>query len=282
MTLFEFFTLLGGVCLFLYGMSLMSQGLKLAAGNKLRSILEHATSNRLIAVAVGILVTLLVQSSSSSVVIFQTFTVQGLIGYDMTVYLVIGAAIGSVTPNLLASLTTNRNGKRSAVLNLLFNLFRAALMLILVTVFPGFTKMIQNLTPVDLKDIAEGCSANLRVSAEKQHLSLSCRCQSAVLSADRDLVKELIENLIQNAIQYNRENGSILVRTGMKDGYPFLSVQDSGIGIPKSEQERIFERFYRIDKSRSRETGGTGLGLAIVKHIAEIHNAKISVESEPD
>ena len=104
---------------------------------------------------------------------------------------------------------------------------------------------------------------------------------SAVLSADRDLIKELIENLIQNAIQYNRENGFILVATGLEDGYPFLSVQDNGIGIPKSEQERIFERFYRVDKSRSRETGGTGLGLAIVKHIAEIHDAKINVESEP-
>ena len=129
--------------------------------------------------------------------------------------------------------------------------------------------------------MAEDCSANLSVSAEKHHLSLSCRCQSAVLSADRDLIKELIENLIQNAIQYNRENGSILVRTGMENGCPFLSVLDNGIGIPKNEQERIFERFYRIDKSRSRETGGTGLGLAIVKHIAEIHDAKINVESEP-
>ncbi len=137
-------------------------------------------------------------------------------------------------------------------------------------------------TSADLKDIAEECSANLRVSAEKHRLSLTCQCQPAVLTADRDLMKELIENLIQNAIQYNRENGSILVRTGLEDACPFISVSDSGIGIPKSEQERIFERFYRIDKSRSRETGGTGLGLAIVKHIAEIHNAKISVESEPD
>ncbi len=276
MTLFEFFTLLGGVGLFLYGMSMMSSGLKLAAGNKLRSILERATANRFVAVLVGILVTLLVQSSSatdmmvisfvnsglmtlsqaigvimganigttvtaqitafnlsayapfilfagamlelfvknntvkhigsvilgfgmlffgisviksaivplsqsaafisflstlenpaiavlfgvlftallqsssSSVVIFQTFAVQGLISYQMTIYLVIGAAIGSVTPNLLASLTTNRNGKRSAVLNLLFNLIRAAIMLTLVTLIPAFPQFIQNLTPGDI------------------------------------------------------------------------------------------------------------------------------------
>ena len=70
------------------------------------------------------------------------------------------------------------------------------------------------------------------------------------------------------------------MRSGLQNGCPFLSVQDSGIGIPRSERERIFERFYRIDKSRSRETGGTGLGLAIVKHIAEIHDAKITVDSE--
>ena len=109
----------------------------------------------------------------------------------------------------------------------------------------------------------------------------ACNGEPALLSGDWDLLKELIENLIQNAIQYNRENGSILVRTGQKEDHPFLSVQDTGIGIPKNQQERIFERFYRIDKSRSRETGGTGLGLAIVKHIAEIHGAEITVDSEP-
>ena len=124
-------------------------------------------------------------------------------------------------------------------------------------------------------------NANLAVSARARHLTLTCKGDSAILSGDRDLLKELMENLIQNAIQYNRENGSILVRTGQKDHHPFLSVQDTGIGIPKNQQERIFERFYRIDKSRSRETGGTGLGLAIVKHIAEIHDADIIVESEP-
>ena len=136
-------------------------------------------------------------------------------------------------------------------------------------------------TTLDLRLLAEECCRNLSVSARSHNLSLTCKGDSAVLSGDRDLLKELIENLIQNAIQYNRENGSILVRTGQKDDHPFLLVQDTGIGIPKNQQERIFERFYRIDKSRSRETGGTGLGLAIVKHIAEIHEADITVDSEP-
>ena len=273
MTIYEMFTLMGGVGLFLYGMSIMSQGLKNAAGDKMKTILEYATANRVVSVIVGILVTLLIQSSSatdmmvisfvnsglmtliqaigvimganigttitaqitafnlgayapiilfvgaimflflkrrvvkhigsiimgfgmlffgiaiikgaivplsesegfisflstlsnpliavlfgilftallqsssSSVVIFQTFAVQGLLSYEMTVYLVIGAAIGSVTPNILASLTTNRNGKRTAVLNLLFNVIRAVLMILLINLIPGFLTFIKGLTP---------------------------------------------------------------------------------------------------------------------------------------
>ena len=273
MTIYEFFSLMGGVGLFLYGMSMMSAGLKNAAGDKMTGILEKATSNRIMAVLVGILVTLLIQSSSatdmmvisfvnggmmslaqaigvimganigttitaqitafnlgayapmilfigaimylflknntvkhigsiimgfgmlffgisciksavaplsqsaafisflsalenpalaivfgilftallqsssSSVVIFQTFAIQGMIGYKMAVYLIIGAAIGSVTPNLLAALTTNRNGKRTAVLNLLFNLIRAVCMVLLINLIPPFLGMIQSLTP---------------------------------------------------------------------------------------------------------------------------------------
>ncbi|MBQ6123356.1 MAG: Na/Pi symporter, partial [Clostridia bacterium] len=103
--------------------------------------------NPAIAVLFGVLFTALLQSSSSSVVIFQTFAIQGLLDYKITVYLVIGAAIGSVTPNILASLTTNRNGKRTAVLNLLFNLIRAVIMILLINIFPMFLTFIQGLTP---------------------------------------------------------------------------------------------------------------------------------------
>lgn len=273
MTIFEFFTLLGGVGLFLYGMTVMSAGLKNACGENLRIILEHATKNKLISVIVGIAITMLIQSSSatdvmvigfvnsgmmslgqavgvimganigttitaqitafnlsayaplilfigslmylfvkknmvkhigsvimgfgmlfqgislmksaiaplaetetfvnfistlsnpavmvlfgvaftallqsssSSTVIFQAFAVQGILSYETTVYLVIGAAIGSVTPNLLAALTANRNGKRCALLNLLFNLFRAAILLLLITVFPQILTAIKSLSP---------------------------------------------------------------------------------------------------------------------------------------
>lgn len=109
-----------------------------------------ALSNPLITVLFGVAFTALLQSSSSATVIFQAFAVQGIIDYKICVYLVIGAAIGSVTPNLLASLTTNRNGKRSAILNLLFNIFRAIILLTLITIFPGILDFIQSLSPGDV------------------------------------------------------------------------------------------------------------------------------------
>lgn len=107
-------------------------------------------SNPALAVLFGVAFTALLQSSSSSTVIFQAFAVQGLLDYHTAVYLVIGAAIGSVTPNLLASLTANREGKRSAILNLEFNLFRAGIMILLINIFPGFLDLIQSLSPNDI------------------------------------------------------------------------------------------------------------------------------------
>ena len=273
MTIWEALSLLGGVGLFLYGMTVMSTGLKSAAGDKLRTILEKVTGNRVMAVMIGILVTMLIQSSSatdmmvigfvnsglmglgqamgvimganigttitaqitafnltafaplilfvgavaalfmkkpvlkhigsvilgfgmlfvgigmiktaigslsddptfigllsaldhpaaavlfgvaftallqsssSSIVIFQAFAVEGVLNYHQCVYLVIGAAIGSVTPNLLASLTTDRDGKRTALLNLYFNLLRAALLIVVINIFPGVLSAIRRLSP---------------------------------------------------------------------------------------------------------------------------------------
>ncbi len=107
-------------------------------------------NNPILAVLFGIAFTALLQSSSSSVVIFQAFAIQGILEYKVAVYLIIGAAVGSVTPNILASLTTNRNGKRTALLNLIFNLFRAVILFTLVTIFPQITKAIQALSPNDV------------------------------------------------------------------------------------------------------------------------------------
>lgn len=340
MTIYEFFTLMGGVGLFLYGMSIMSSGLKNAAGDKMKSILEYATSNRLFAVLVGILVTLLIQSSSatdmmvisfvnsslmtlsqaigvimganigttitaqitafnlgayapmilfvgaamylflkknvikhigsiimgfgmlffgiaiikgaiaplsqsqefitfletlsnpavavifgilftsllqsssSSVVIFQTFAVQGLLGYEMTVYLVIGAAIGSVTPNILASLTTNRNGKRTAVLNLLFNVIRAALMIILINVFPGFLQLIQNLTPNSIgHQVANTHTifAILAVLIELPFAGLIVKLSEKIIPMQSDESRKMEERKLHFMVENEKLPGSVAI-----------------------------------------------------------------------
>ncbi len=132
---------------------------------------------------------------------------------------------------------------------------------------------------VDLLSVAEGCVEDLQPLAYKKAVTMSCYGYTVLINADRMLIREMIENLIQNSIQYNKENGSVQVSVSIKDECPVISVKDTGIGIPAEQQDRVFERFYRVDKSRSRQTGGTGLGLAIVKHIAELHDAEISMIS---
>ena len=94
------------------------------------------------------------------------------------------------------------------------------------------------------------------------------------------MLAELMENLCENGIRYNNEGGFVHLSISQKEGRGVLTVEDNGIGIPEKYHDRVFERFYRVDKSRSKATGGTGLGLAIVKHIVAIHSAKIELESE--
>ena len=93
------------------------------------------------------------------------------------------------------------------------------------------------------------------------------------------ILDELVYNLCDNAIKYNRKGGSVTVSTAEENGQPVLRVADTGIGIPAAEQDRVFERFYRVDKSHSRAIGGTGLGLSIVKHAAAYHHARVALES---
>lgn len=128
--------------------------------------------------------------------------------------------------------------------------------------------------------VSEGMDA-LQVNGAKRQVTIHFSGEHCSIRGNREMIRELTDNLVQNAIRYNRENGQVWV-TVLKESSPTLVVKDSGIGIPKAEQERIFERFYRVDKSRSKETGGTGLGLAIVKHIVEIHDAKLELDSEPE
>ncbi len=133
---------------------------------------------------------------------------------------------------------------------------------------------------LDLWEVAEGCAQNLSVAAARKNVRLTMEGESCPMRANRSMMVELIENLCQNAIRYNRDGGSVHASVRMADERPTLTVSDTGIGIPKDMQERVFERFFRVDKSRSKETGGTGLGLAIVKHIVELHDAEITLESE--
>lgn len=135
--------------------------------------------------------------------------------------------------------------------------------------------------PMDLLAAARECVREYEPMASQKKITLTCSGISAGITADRSLIREMIDNLLQNAIRYNRENGTVQVMVTIENGHPVMTVKDTGIGIPADQQERVFERFYRVDKSRSRETGGTGLGLAIVKHIAELHSAGILLKSEP-
>ena len=135
---------------------------------------------------------------------------------------------------------------------------------------------------IDLYERAENCVQMMQVTAEKQGIRLTLQGERAMVMANKGLMDEVFYNLCSNAIRYNKPGGSVTVTVGTKDERPFLSVADTGIGIPKECQERVFERFYRVDKSRSKSTGGTGLGLAIVKHIVAQHNAALHLDSELD
>lgn len=139
-----------------------------------------------------------------------------------------------------------------------------------------------NLEKMDLYEAAKNCIKNLKVAADKNDIKLMLLGTTAYINADKSMMDEVLYNLCDNAIRYNNKGGNVIVDvSNTLDGKVKLTVKDNGIGIGKEHQERIFERFYRVDKSRSRESGGTGLGLAIVKHILTSHGAELSLASEP-
>lgn len=134
---------------------------------------------------------------------------------------------------------------------------------------------------INLNEAVAECIDALSVNAASREVTLTYTGEDVTIRASRDMIKELVENLAQNAIRYNNPGGRVTITVASRDSRGVLIVSDNGIGIPAGEQNRIFERFYRVDKSRSKATGGTGLGLAIVKHIVEIHEATISLDSAP-
>ena len=134
-------------------------------------------------------------------------------------------------------------------------------------------------TDVDLYELAVSTVKSLESEAKAAGVELEISGESAIINGIPQLLNGIILNLCDNAIKYNRENGKVIISVKSEDGSAVLSVADTGIGIPGEHQARIFERFYRVDKSHSKEVGGTGLGLSIVKHSARLHGAKIEMQS---
>ena len=136
--------------------------------------------------------------------------------------------------------------------------------------------------PMELREVAEDVAASLQDSAAAKGVSLTVTGEEAELQGVPGLVREMVFNLCDNAIKYNVPGGTVEVSVARREGGALLTVRDTGIGIPPKYQGRVFERFFRVDKSRSKASGGTGLGLSIVKHGAQYHGAKISLRSQPD
>lgn len=135
--------------------------------------------------------------------------------------------------------------------------------------------------PVNLLHVAREVATRLAPVAEKTDVSITAAGEACVVQGYPRLLDELVYNLCDNAIRYNHEGGWVDVSVSLEDECPLLVVADSGSGIPAEQQAKVFERFYRGEQSRSRETGGTGLGLAIVKHAATLHGAALTLDSEP-
>ena len=135
--------------------------------------------------------------------------------------------------------------------------------------------------PVDLYDLCAQSIEQLSPVAARQSVTLELTGEHAEIMGVEQLLKEMIYNLLDNAIKYNVPGGSVTASVRKSAGRTILSVADTGIGIPYAHQPRVFERFYRVDKSHSKEVGGTGLGLSIVRHAAQYHGARLELKSQP-
>jgi two-component system, OmpR family, phosphate regulon sensor histidine kinase PhoR len=135
---------------------------------------------------------------------------------------------------------------------------------------------------VSVSQLIESCLETARHRAVEKELDISVRPTGEIpdIAGDRRRLAEVLQNLLDNAIQYTMSRGKILISAEARDSEVIITVSDTGIGIPKADQPRIFERFYRVDAARSREAGGTGLGLSIAKHLVEVHGGRLWVDSE--
>lgn len=136
-----------------------------------------------------------------------------------------------------------------------------------------------NRMKVNLYQLAEGIKNELEAFAKENKVTLEVIGDNVVMDGIPQLLHSMVYNICENAIKYNRPQGNVIIHVESVNNHPQISVRDSGIGIPEKDRQRIFERFYRVDKSHSKAVGGTGLGLSIVKHAAKLHNAKVEVDS---
>lgn len=134
--------------------------------------------------------------------------------------------------------------------------------------------------PLRIKPLIEDIISSLSSVAQLQGISMTLDCEDITYYANAQQIHQLVNNLMSNAVKYNRENGRVQVTVKQEANNLLIAVADTGIGIPKASQGRVFERFYRVDKGRSKKMGGTGLGLSIVKHIVQFYNGSISLESQ--
>lgn len=137
-------------------------------------------------------------------------------------------------------------------------------------------------THVKVKDVLKALIERFHVQIDSMNIDLTLDCEDIVVYANRNHIETIFENLISNAIKYNVYDGTIRIDCHVKDQEMVFSVKDTGIGVSKADQERIFQRFYRVDKQRSKVISGTGLGLSIVKHLVQFYDGRIQLQSEEE
>lgn len=140
----------------------------------------------------------------------------------------------------------------------------------------------ENISKININKIIDDIINTTELMRNENNISVNLDCEDIIINADYNKIYQLINNLIVNAIKYNKPNGSINIETKISNSFFCFNIKDTGIGIPLQEQNRVFERFYRVDKGRSRKMGGTGLGLAIVKHIVSFYKGTINLKSKLD
>ena len=241
--------------------------------------LMSGLDNPALALLFGVAFTALLQSSSSSTVIFQTFAVQGLLGYRTAVYLVIGAAIGSVTPNLLASLTTNRNGKRAALINLAFNLIRAAILITLISLVPGILDMIQSISPDNIgRQIANTHTifAIIAVLVEAPFASKIIKLTEKILP----VLPEELEQIEDRKLQFMINTKNVPVKIAMNQAQREI-VRMGRISV--KNLRRSLECFFDYDSEkaarvREREESVNILNHTIADAMAELRSREMDPE----